>query len=112
MPPKSILDTCMIIILTVVSSSSVGGVFRFNATSSTKDSNKKHRETAERRKSYNAQSSAKKKPRTYKPYTGKSSYELKSFQPLLQKKITFNALLEYFIVRTLLLERVLICFNK
>ena len=43
----------------------------FKATPSVTNDNKKHKETAERRKSYNAQSSAKKKPRTYKPYTGK-----------------------------------------
>ena len=51
--------------------SSAAGVFKFKIKSSATN-DKKHRETAERRKSYNTQSSAKKKPR-YKPYTDKMS---------------------------------------
>ena len=50
------------------------GVFRFKATPSTIDNNKRCKEKVERRKSYNAQNSAKKKPRTYKPYTDKNTY--------------------------------------
>ena len=61
---------CCIIIITVTSAGSNGRVFKFNSTLSTTSNNKRYKETAERRKSYNARDLAKKKPLKYKPYSG------------------------------------------
>ena len=66
-----LFNVLLCVYTTLVSSA---GVYRFKAKPSIASvENKRHKETADRRKSYNAQNSAKKKPRAYKPYTGKMS---------------------------------------